>query len=93
MFCCVGLCYLIANKYNGSYSKKHFGTPKCTVFIKCATLPYILLKGPLTDLTAVNLQSLEDLFETIQASLAHSKKGVVSLDLAEVGGPVAFCSI
>lgn len=56
-------------------------------------MPYILLKGPLTDLTAVNLQSLEDLFETIQASLAHSKKGVVSLDLAEVGGPVAFCSI
>lgn len=50
-------------------------------------------QGALTDLTAINLQSLEDLFETIQARLAHSKQGVVSLDLAEVGGPVTFCSI
>ena len=40
-------------------------------------------------LMALGVQPLEDLFEAVQAGLAHPVEGVGSFHPAEVGGPVA----
>lgn len=46
-----------------------------------------------TDLMTLCLESLEDLFEAIQAWLTHAIKGVRSLHLAEVGRPITPCGV
>lgn len=42
-----------------------------------------------SDLVSLRLKSLENLFEAVQARLTHPIQRVGSLDLAEVGSPIA----
>lgn len=46
-----------------------------------------------SDLVSLRLEPLENLFEAIQARLTHPIQRVGSLDLAEVGRPIAACGI